>query len=151
MNLVNKAIEFSKEAHKNQKRKYSGEPYFVHCEAVANLVTNETSDEEIIAAAYLHDTIEDCGVTYEEIFKNFNSRIAQLVKELTDIYTPEAYPNWNRAERKQREAKRLWSISEDAKMIKRADIKHNTEDIEKNDPEFAKVYLKEKEYILSGF
>ena len=148
--LIEKAIVFAKEAHGNQKRKYSGEPYFVHPEAVAKIVAEKGGDYEMIAAAYLHDTIEDCDITYERILVEFGKRVADLVLELTDVYTSESYPTKNRAERKRLEAERLWKISDDAKMIKRADIKHNTSDIVANDADFAKVYLAEKEYILKG-
>jgi (p)ppGpp synthase/HD superfamily hydrolase len=82
MTIIQKAILFAFEKHFNQKDD-SGEPYFFHVLSVAKILENITHDQDLIAAAYLHDTIEDTDATYEDIKKNFGKKIADLVYEVT--------------------------------------------------------------------
>src|SRR3954463_11018233 len=96
--LVLKAREFAREAHKAQPRKYTGEPYFVHLEEVAGMVERAGLSENAIAAAFLHDVVEDQGVSLETIRRQFNNVVAVTVYELTD--TPSG-PGMNRAKRKE--------------------------------------------------
>lgn len=139
---------FGRASHGEQKRKYTGLPYWTHTEAVADLVATRTTDREVIASAYLHDVLEDTSKPYGAIAHRFGARVAFLVAELTDVYTSESYPEWNRAKRKSMEADRLGLISPDAKLVKRCDLEDNTKDILKNDANFAKTYLAEKLDIL---
>ena len=74
--------------------------------------------------------------------------VAELVNELTDRFTHEAFPNDNRATRKKWEANRLSRVSDEAKLIKWCDMKDNTRTITEHDPGFARVYLAEKDYLL---
>jgi (p)ppGpp synthase/HD superfamily hydrolase len=76
--FIKKAANFAKEKHNSQKRK-TGEPYFTHPEAVAKTVAKWTNDVQIIAAAYLHDLIEDTNCDYEDILKRFGKRIARYI------------------------------------------------------------------------
>jgi (p)ppGpp synthase/HD superfamily hydrolase len=154
MNLIEKAKQFAHDAHDfiGQKRKYSGENYWVHTDEVAAIVATVTENEFVIAAAHLHDTVEDVNqnrFTIVDISKTFGLEVASLVRELTDVYTREAYPGLNRAMRKDLEARRLGTISAEAQTIKVADIISNSKDILAQDEKFAKVYLKEKEVVLS--
>jgi (p)ppGpp synthase/HD superfamily hydrolase len=103
----------------------------------------------MVAAAWLHDTLEDTATTYGDLVENFGEDVAHLVFELTDLYTPAAFPAWNRAKRKRAEARRLGEASLQAQVIKLADIADNTGDIVVNDPKFASVYLPEKAAILA--
>jgi (p)ppGpp synthase/HD superfamily hydrolase len=135
-------------AHEGQTRKYDNSPYFVHCESVANRVRELTDDEEMIAAAYLHDVVEDTVFTNREIFELFGARVAELVYDLTDQFTTEDYPKLNRKKRKQFEAQRLGKMHKDAQLIKLCDLADNTSSIIKDDPGFASLYLREKAYIL---
>lgn len=152
-NLYIKAKEFSKNAHQSicQKRKVSGKEYYFHPWAVAELVYTKTQDEEILAAACLHDVIEDVtpknpSYSIELIKQEFGERVLNLVIELTDIYTKVNYPHLNRKERKKLEAIRISQISEDAKLIKRADLYHNS--LELGDDEFfVKTWMTEKRDI----
>ncbi len=80
--LIDKAEIFAAEKHKDQKDD-SNNPYFYHCKQVATIVMNVTEDEEVIAAAYLHDTLEDTETTYEELVEKFGERVADLVHEVT--------------------------------------------------------------------
>ena len=75
-------VAFAFEKHKNQVDD-DGEPYINHICQVVDLLRNVTNDKDIIAAAYLHDTIEDCGVLYSEIKDKFGKNIADLVLEVT--------------------------------------------------------------------
>ena len=84
-NVVAKALDFATKAHGDQVRKYTGEPYTNHLVEVMNIVRTVKSDDSMLAAALLHDTIEDTSVTEADVKKEFGDRIAQLVVELTDI------------------------------------------------------------------
>jgi len=152
--MIEKAKCFAHDAHNlvKQVRKYSGLPYWVHTDEVAEIVAGVTDDPEIIAAAHLHDVVEDVDVepyTLESIGDIFGKRVASLVDDLTDVYTKKNYPRHNRAARKRMEAERLGLIHTDAQTIKYADFLSNTKDILVNDPGFAEVYLDEKATILS--
>lgn len=145
MDIVEKARLFAQEAHKNQKRKYSGEPYFVHCEEVAKIVESIGSDDNMIAAAYLHDTVEDTGTSLATIVDEFGMDVAALVEDLTDVSKP---IDGNRAARKKMDRLHTAKASPRAKTIKLADLISNSRDILKRDPDFAKVYLAEKKLLL---
>jgi (p)ppGpp synthase/HD superfamily hydrolase len=147
MTLQEKARVFALAAHTaiGQKRKYSGEHYIVHPERVARTVAKFGGTEEMIAAAYLHDILEDTQIEETFIFAEFGPEVCDLVVELTDVSKPE---DGNRATRKGIDADRLGKVSEQAQIIKLADLLDNSEDILANDPSFAKVFLKEKENIL---
>ena len=150
MNLYKKAIVVSREAHESigQKRKYSGEPYYFHPLAVAELVSQVTEDEEILAAACLHDVLEDVtplNPRYDAAFieKEFGSEVLGLVLELTNEYEKIKYPSLNRKERKRLEHERLSKVSDGAKLIKRADLHHNSTEMPSDDG-FTKKWLDEK-------
>ena len=79
--MIEKAIQFAAEAHKGQTRKGVPVPYILHPMEVAAIVSGMTTDEEIIVAAILHDTLEDCKeVTTEELEENFGAKVLDLVK-----------------------------------------------------------------------
>jgi len=88
--LVDRARIYATGAHQriNHRRKYNNEPYHVHLSAVAKLVVSVTDDKEVIAAAWLHDTVEDTQATLEDIEETFGMPVAELVEELTDISKP---------------------------------------------------------------
>jgi (p)ppGpp synthase/HD superfamily hydrolase len=145
--LTTKAFEFAKEKHAGQVRRYTGEPYINHCFAVAALVAIVPwHTEEMLAAAILHDTIEDTDTTHQELIETFGHTIADLVLDLTDQIPLSA---GNRAVRKKLEAERIALTDKEAQTIKVADLIDNTASISAHDPGFAKVYLKEKAYLLS--
>lgn len=78
--MINQAISFATEAHKNQFRKGTRIPFIVHPMEVASIVARITDDKEVIAAAVLHDTVEDCKhVTIDMLRESFGERIADLV------------------------------------------------------------------------
>lgn len=149
--LVTFAKLFAILAHRriNQRRRYTGERYESHPREVAEAVRVRGGTKQMIAAAWLHDTVEDTGVSLFWIGFLFGKEVKKLVGELTDVYTKEAFPELNRAKRKILEADRIKRISKDAKLIKLCDIRSNIKSICVNDPRFAKVYLKEKAHLLS--
>lgn len=137
------AIVFAAQCHKNQVRKYHGEPYILHPIRVMETVQKECRCvcDLTLAAAVLHDVVEDCGVTVAEIRDRFGEDVAGWVDELTDKSTP---ADGNRAARKKIDNLRLADASATAQNIKLADILDNCEDIARSDPDFAKVYIREK-------
>jgi len=147
MSLIAKARRFATRAHadKKQFRKYTGQPYIVHPAAVANLVQSVPHTEEQVAAAWLHDTVEDTDVTLDDIREYFGDKVAELVEMLTDTSKPE---DGTRAVRKQIDLEHTAKASPEAKTIKLADLIDNTESIVVHDPVFAKTYLQEKVRLL---
>ncbi|MEK7192264.1 MAG: RelA/SpoT family protein [Patescibacteria group bacterium] len=82
--LVARAYEFARKAHQNQKRK-NGEPYFSHCLAAAESIAEWGLDHETIAAALLHDVVEDTSYNLDELQKEFGESVAFLVDGVTKI------------------------------------------------------------------
>ena len=77
--LFDKAAQFAIEAHKGTERRGKGFPYIIHPMEAATIVANITNDPEMLAAAILHDTVEDTDVTIEQIEEQFGPRVARLV------------------------------------------------------------------------
>ena len=144
--LVAKAESFAKAKHGEQKRKYTGDPYHVHLAEVADLVKSAGLAPEVVAAAWLHDTVEDTKTTREEIESEFGPRVAKLVNEVTDVSKP---GDGNRAARKALDREHLAKASPEGKSIKLADLVSNTRSIAQHDPAFAKVYFAEKAALMS--
>jgi hypothetical protein len=145
--LVERAREFATKAHQriNHQRKYSKQPYHVHLEAVARRVANVTDDAEMIAAAWLHDTVEDTPATLEDIEEYFGAAVAELVEELTDVSKPS---DGNRVQRKAIDRLHSSQASARSKTVKLADLIDNCKDITKHDERFARVYLVEMGALL---
>ena len=145
--LIKKASHFATQAHKriNHRRKYTNQPYDVHLKAVAELVQSVSDDPEMIAAAWLHDTVEDTPVTFHDIEKEFGASIAQLVSDLTDVSKAS---DGNRAVRKAIDRAHLAKATSRAKTIKLADLINNCQDICSNSPRFARVYITEMASLL---
>jgi guanosine-3',5'-bis(diphosphate) 3'-pyrophosphohydrolase len=146
--MEEKALEFARDAHGKQKRKYSSEAYIEHPIRVAELVRSVPHTTGMICAAYLHDVVEDTQVTIEKIYTEFGEAVGELVEELTDEFMKINYPHLNRQRRKQKEVERQAGISREAKTIKLADVIDNTVDIVRNDKGFARKYLKEMENLV---
>ena len=145
--MSNQALHFATIAHEavNQKRKYTGESYIVHPIRVANIVHEFRGTKDMIAAAYLHDTVEDTNVTMEDIHSNFGPDIAVIVDGLTDVSVPS---DGNRAVRKAMDRQHSADASYEAQFVKCADIIDNAADIGDNDPNFNIVYRKEMQLLL---
>lgn len=145
MSLVDKAKLFATKAHDGQVRKYTGVPYIVHPIEVSEIVARHNGSNEMIAAALLHDVVEDTDVTIDEIRNEFGNAVALLVDDLTDVSKKE---DGNRAVRKAMDREHIAKASAAAMVVKAADMISNGKDIKENDPAFAKVYLKEMKALL---
>jgi (p)ppGpp synthase/HD superfamily hydrolase len=99
----------------------------------------------MVAAAWLHDVVEDTGCTYNDIHMGFGTDIATLVGWLTDVSKPEDGPRWFR---KKMDREHTAAAPAEAQTIKLADLISNTKSIMAHDPKFAKVYLEEKKLLL---
>lgn len=142
-----KAKHFAYGAHTGigQVRKYTLEPYIIHPFAVAALVMSVAgSTSEMIAAAYLHDVVEDTEVTSVKIHEEFGHIIGVMVDMLTNV--PKSMGN--RAVRKQMDLERLAAAGPEVQTVKLADLIDNSKDILQHDPSFARVYLEEKKALL---
>nr|WP_302053817.1 bifunctional (p)ppGpp synthetase/guanosine-3',5'-bis(diphosphate) 3'-pyrophosphohydrolase [Sphingomonas tagetis] len=122
--LLNRAYVFSMHAHGSQKRA-SGDPYFSHPIEVAGILTDLHLDDETIATAILHDTIEDTVATPEEILAKFGPSVARLVDGVTKLSKIEAQTESERAAENLR--KFLLAMSDDIRvlLVKLADRLHN--------------------------
>jgi len=147
MTIVERARVFATAAHAavGQVRKYTFEPYIVHPAEVASIVRSVPHTEAMVAAAWLHDTVEDTGVTIETIRAEFGVEVAELVGWLTDVSRPE---HGNRAHRKALDRAHSAAAPAEAQTVKLADLIANTRSIMAHDETFAKTYLEEKRLLL---
>jgi|TARA_A100001011_G_scaffold206137_1_gene214231 (p)ppGpp synthase/HD superfamily hydrolase len=143
--LINKAKMLAGKAHEGQFRKYSGMPYIVHPIEVATIVQTVEHSDEMIAAALLHDVVEDTDYSFEDIAKEVSPEVADLVKGLTDVSSPQ---DGNRKVRKAIDKDHLAEQNAEVQTIKLADVISNSQDIKANDPKFAKVYIEEMKALL---
>ena len=145
--LTERARRYATTAHTqiNHRRKYTSQPYDVHLQAVARRVASVSEDPAMVAAAWLHDTVEDTPATFEDIEREFGGDVAALVRDLTDISKPS---DGNRAARKALDLQHLATVSPRAKTIKLADIIDNSLDICSHDSGFGRVYLGEARALL---
>jgi (p)ppGpp synthase/HD superfamily hydrolase len=144
---IDKAHRFAKDAHERvgQVRKYSGLPYITHPEGVAAIVATVPHTKAMLAAALLHDTVEDTDVTIEDIEREFGIEVAALVGWLTDVSVP---TDGNRKVRKEKDRMHTAAAPAEAQTVKLADLIHNAPSIIENDPAFGRVFLQEKEQLL---
>lgn len=146
--LVYKAQVFAMAAHGaiGQKRKYTGEPYIVHPAEVVQILKNAgVTDPNMLAAAWLHDVIEDTRVDQRDLVQVFGPVVAILVGQLTDVST---MADGKRATRKELDRLHIAMAHPEAKSVKLADLISNTRSIVTYDPNFARVFLKEKALLL---
>ena len=149
MNLAYKAMMFAREVHKDQVRKYTGNPYVEHLAEVAGIAASiggwnipYPECDGYFATCWLHDCIEDQNVTWDDLVVEFDGYVADAVLLLSDI------EEGNRAKRKAESRERLSKAPWWVQTIKCADLISNTSSIVKYDPDFAKVYLEEKRLLL---
>jgi len=142
--MIEQAKYFSIGCHGNQRRKYTHEPYWRHPEAVAKIIEKNYNVNDAIVVAWLHDVVEDTWATCFDIQFHFGEPIAFYVSQLT---MPD-HSYGNREKRIARYNEILINSCELVQTVKYADLIHNTSSIEKHDPEFSKIYLKEKRQLL---
>jgi (p)ppGpp synthase/HD superfamily hydrolase len=147
MTVEEKARVFATAAHAAvaQVRKYTFEPYIVHPAEVVSIVRSVPHTEAMLAAAWLHDVVEDTGVTNETIRAEFGEEVADLVGWLTDVSRPD---EGNRAVRKAIDREHTAMAPAEAQTVKLADLISNTRSIMAHDEKFAKTYLEEKRLLL---
>lgn len=147
MNIVKKAELFATQRHAEigQVRKYTNEPYINHPAEVVEIVKSVKHTDEMLAAAWLHDTVEDTKTTLDEIKRIFGLIVWQYVKDLTDVSKKS---DGNRKTRKAIDREHTSKALPEAKTIKLADLISNSRTIKERDPKFAKVYLAEKRLLL---
>jgi (p)ppGpp synthase/HD superfamily hydrolase len=154
-NILQKVEAFARQAHGSQVRKFVNEPYINHPIRVMQTCARITDDITILAAALLHDVLEDTAVTGHDILRFLRTvmpaeqakRTLQLVIELTDVFTHAAYPSLNRRARKIKENERLATTSADSRTIKYADIIDNANDV---DDDFGPKLLNEMAVSLQA-
>ena len=146
-----KASQFAVIKHRaiDHRRKYTNEPYELHLAEVANLVAFVPHTEEMLAAAWLHDVVEDCGVTFKELCQKFGPQVTSLVMMMTDV---SKLSDGNRKVRKQMDLEHTRDSLPEGKTIKLADLISNSRSIIGLDhPEakaFAKVWIPEKRALM---
>jgi (p)ppGpp synthase/HD superfamily hydrolase len=149
--LLDQITAYADKAHGEQMRKYTPERYIVHPIRVMKTCKRVTDDICILAAALLHDVLEDTPVRKNDMKVFLESimtpdealRTLEMVIELTDVYIKNDFPKLNRRARKALELARLEKTSPDSQTIKYADIIDNTQEIVKHDRDFARVFLYE--------
>lgn len=151
MNLVERADAFAEAAHASidHRRKYGGDPYIVHPREVAQILLKFAVNpvtEEMLAAALLHDTVEDTPTTIEQIRLEFGDAVADLVSDLTDVAVPE---DGNRKVRAAINLAHTETASAEAHSVKCADIISNAPSITEHNPGFARKWLREAEAKLA--
>lgn len=115
--LLDRAIIFAVYAHAGTERRGKGFPYIVHPMEAVSIVSTMTSDQELLAAAVLHDTVEDTNVSVEDIRCAFGDRIASLVADESDTFEDGMSEEESWHGRKQAAIERLSKASRDAKMV----------------------------------
>lgn len=143
--IVRLASLVAEAAHRGQVRKYTGEPYINHPREVADIVRSVAHTDEMIAAAWLHDVLEDTQLSADALRVLVGESVVSLVRQLTDVSKPS---DGNRATRKAMDRAHLAAASPEAKTVKLADLISNTSSIVRYDPEFAVTYLAEKRLLL---
>lgn len=145
--MVERAIAFATQAHEGQFRKGTTRPFILHPLEVGKIVASMTEDEEVISAAILHDTIEDCkGITEEIIRQEFTARVASLVAQESE----DKSKTW--MERKSATIAHLKVAPKEIQMIGLADKLSNMRDIDRDYPEcgeelWNRFRMKDKEVI----
>lgn len=145
--LIIEAKKFATYQHGaiDHRRKYTNEPYIVHPARVAMAVDLVNGTPAMVAAAWLHDTVEDTDATIEDIYSNFGPTVGMYVAGLTDVAKPE---DGNRAARILINTAHTSIQCAAVKTIKLADSYDNVHDIMQHDKKFAATYMQEKRDLL---
>lgn len=115
--LLDRAIIFAVKAHAGTERRGKGYPYIVHPLEAVEIVATMTPDQELLAAAALHDTVEDTEVTVDQIRAEFGERIAALVADESDTFEAGVSEEDSWHSRKRVAIERLARASHDAKIV----------------------------------
>jgi len=115
--LLDRAIVFAVKAHAGTERRGKGFPYIVHPMEAVEIVATITPDQELLAAAALHDTVEDTDVTVDVLRKEFGERIASLVASESDVFVEGVSEEDSWHDRKKAAIDRLAAAPHDAKIV----------------------------------
>lgn len=156
MSIAYTAMMIAREAHKDQVRKYTGNPYADHLAEVAGIVATIVDDDfgrphAMIAVAWLHDVVEDCAYTpamLTDALMDKQYRPSEVEMVVRGVMLLSDLEEGDRATRKRLSRERLAAAPGWVQTIKCADLISNTSSIVKHDPDFAKVYLEEKRLLL---
>lgn len=154
--MLYKAYQFAEKAHRGQRRKYVDEPYLNHPVRVMMLLAEhyDPFNYELLSAALLHDTIEDCGVSVDQLIAEFGKGVADLVWQVTNYSDKYKLKEQgvNRRERVRLDLEYIQGISGDGKLIKLCDRICNLSDFDATNEEargfFAGRYLAESRDLL---
>ena len=150
--LLLRALDFAADRHRNQRRKDGlGSPYINHLITVGDLLANTGGvvDQIVLAAGVLHDTVEDVGVTFDELEARFGAEVRGIVAEVTDDKT------LPKDVRKQRQVEHAPGLSARAKLVKLADKIANVRDVIERPPvlwprERSEQYLTWSAAVVAG-
>jgi len=144
--VVREALELAAAAHEGQTRRYTGEPFVLHPVAVAHIVSEYERDPLVLAAALLHDVVEDTDVTARELATRFPASVVRMVLSLTNPSQP---GDGDRATRKAIDHAHVERSEPRAQTINYADVWLNVRSIARHDPAFARdVYLPQKASLI---
>lgn len=119
--LLDRAIIFAVKAHAGTERRGKGFPYIVHPMEAVEIVSTITPDQELLAAAALHDVVEDTGISADDLRREFGDRIADLVVAESDVFTEGVSEEDSWHARKRAAIERLSRASRDAKIVAMGD------------------------------
>ncbi len=149
--MIIHAAQLAREAHAGQKRKYDERDYITHPARVAGMTAlHPESSATWVAAAYLHDVLEDTDTTVKQLRRLCHPEVVRIVIELTNS------TDGNRAERKRRDNTRLAESSRPAQIIKLLDREDNLTDlffyvaIQETEEEFLRLYAKETRALVEA-
>jgi guanosine-3',5'-bis(diphosphate) 3'-pyrophosphohydrolase len=140
--IVADAMNFAAEVHRDHRRRYTGELYITHLAQVVGFTAAALPFDDVLATAWLHDCVEDVGVTESQLLQRFGNTITEGVMMLSDM------EQGNRAARTKASRERLAIAPFWVQTIKVADMISNTLSIAVHDPKFAPIYFKEKALLL---
>ncbi|MCL7744368.1 HD domain-containing protein [Guyparkeria hydrothermalis] len=145
--VVREALDVAIAAHDGQVRRYTGEPFVLHPVAVAHVASEYERDPLVLAAALLHDVVEDTEVTASDLASRFPASVVRMVLSLTNPSQP---TDGDRASRKAIDHAHVVRADSRSQTIKYADVFLNVRSIAQHDPDFAKhVYLPQKASLIN--
>ncbi len=145
--LVVQAAKFAARAHAGQTRDDNKTPYIQHPGRVSSRVAiHDEGTDVMVAAAWLHDTVEDTSVTEADLLRDFGPEVTGLVMELTNPSKGQDLP---RSEKKRMDREYLAKVSRQAKIIKMLDRIDNLEDLNSRGPEFTVLYAEESQMLAA--
>lgn len=156
MDLILKSAQMAALLHLGQKRKYNGRPYITHpARVAARLCYHPKASILVVGAAWLHDVIEECGISAPELERSLPSELVQVVAELTN--PSKQFPKLSRPERKAMDRSHLSQVSDVAKLVKLVDRTDNLIELSCDlkldqkiapDKTFAETYREESKALL---